>query len=189
MRRPMFLKQLVLAATTAALASVMVVSVAAAQAPPNPPSRFVGNIVVDGAPATAGTLIEARIGSATCGATTVFMSGGEARYVLDSPAADPVGSPNCGADGSTVTFYVAGKQASQTGSWANYRLNTVNLTVSQAVATPTTAPATPVVTPAAPVAGNSGGGSSSPASVTELMLVAAALGLAGVGFASRVRKS
>ena len=183
-------RRIAAAVAVAAIAAAMVVSVAGAQSPPNPPSRFVGNILVDGAPATAGTLVEARIGAVTCGSTTVFMSGGEARYVLDSPASDPAQNPNCGTDGSTVTFYVAGKLAAQTGSWANYRLNTVNLTVTTTAATtPTAAPtAAPSRTPSAPVAGNTGSESSTGVSLLELMLVAAALGLAGVGVAATVRK-
>ena len=167
----------------AALGAALVVSIAAAQAPPNPPSRFVGAVTVNGAPAPAGTLIEARIGNAACGQSSVFMSGSEARYALDSPALDPAGSPGCGADGSTVQFFVGGQKANETGSWANYRLNTVNLTVA-----PAAAPSpTPAKTPAAPVAGNApdSGGTSLP--LIEFMLVAAALGLAGVGVAARVR--
>ncbi len=185
------LKRLMAGAVAAAVGAAMVVSVAGAQSPPNPPSRFVGSVTVDGQPAAAGTLIEARIGSATCGSTTVFSSGGQGRYVLDSPASEPTNSPNCGVDGSTVTFYVAGKQAAQTGSWANYKLNTVDLTVTSAAATPTTAPpsatAAPSITPSAPVAGNSGAGTVAGASMVEIMLVATALGLAGVGFASTIR--
>lgn len=181
-------KRLMAGVVAAAIGAAMVVSVAGAQSPPNPPSRFVGAVTIDGAPATAGTLIEARIGGATCGSTTVFMASGQARYVLDSPASEPTNSPNCGVDGSTVTFYVAGKQASQTGSWANYKLNTVDLAVTSAASTPTTAPtAAPSVTPAAPVAGNTEGGPMGNASLIEFMLVAAALGLAGVGLASTVR--
>lgn len=184
-----FLKRLTAAVVAGAIASAMVVSIAGAQSPPNPPSRFVGSITVDGAPAAAGTLVEARVGSTTCGTTTVFTSGSEARYVLDSPAAEPTLSPNCGTDGATVTFYVAGRQAAQTGSWANYKLNTVNLTVSAATATPTNPPTTPTasITPSAPVAGNTGGDGGPSTSLLEVTLVAAALGLAGVGLASTVR--
>jgi hypothetical protein len=98
-----------------------------AESPPNPPARFVGSVKVDGAAPAAGTLIEARIGSATCGASTVFMAGGEARYTLDSPALDPGASPNCGVDGAVVSFYIGGKQP-RDRRWANYQLNTVNLT-------------------------------------------------------------
>src|SRR5512143_2363667 len=103
--------------------SLLAVSAASAESPPNPPSRFVGNVTVNGVPATAGTTIEARIGSTTCGTTSVFMSGSEARYVLDSPALDPAANPNCGTDGAAVTFYVAGQKANESGSWKNYQLN------------------------------------------------------------------
>src|SRR5512132_2033429 len=67
-----------------------------AESPPNPPSRFVGSVLVDGQAATAGTIIEARIGNTTCGSSTVFIASGEARYALDSPALDPGATPNCG---------------------------------------------------------------------------------------------
>jgi hypothetical protein len=179
-----FARQLALAAVVALMASMAVVAVAGAQSPPSPPSRFVGNVTVLGAPAAPGTVIEARIGNTTCGVSTVFMSGAEARYTLDSPALDPAQNPACGVDGSTVSFFVGGQKANETGSWANYRLNTVNLTVSAA---PT---ATPTKTPAAPVAGTTdttADGSSAP--LVELMLLAAAFGLSGVAIAARVRKS
>ncbi len=112
-----------------------------AESPPNPPARFVGSVLVDGQAPAGGTLIEARIGSSTCGATTVFTAGGEARYVIDSPALDPGANPNCGVDGAVVTFYIGGKLAKESGSWKNYQLNTVNL--SYVTPTPTTATATP----------------------------------------------
>ena len=182
-------RQLALGAVVAMVFSTMLATVALAQSPPSPPSRFVGSVRVDGANATSGTTIEARIGSTTCGATTVFTAGSEARYALDSPALEPSQSPNCGTDGSVVTFYVGGRQANETGTWRNYQLNTVNLTVTTQT-TPTTPGATPTRTPAAPVAGTTGitsSGTSVP--VMELMLVAAALGLVGVGVAARVRKS
>jgi hypothetical protein len=168
--------------------STMLATVAFAQSPPTPPSRFVGSVRVDGANATAGTTIEARIGATTCGVTTVFAASGEARYALDSPALEPTQNPNCGTDGSVVTFFVGGRQANETGTWRNYQLNTVNLTVTTQT-TPTTPGATPTRTPAAPVAGTTGAstsGASMP--LMELMLVASALGLVGVGIAARVRK-
>jgi hypothetical protein len=183
-------KQLGLAAIVSVIASAMVVSVAGAQSPPTPPSRFVGSVTVNGAPAAAGTTIEARIGATTCGVTTVFMSGGQARYALDSPALDPAQNPACGTDGAVVTFFVGGQQANETGSWANYQLNTVNLTVTPAT-TPTTPAGTPTsaATPRPPVAGNGGAEAGSSAPLTEVLLLATAIGLAGVGLAARARKS
>ena len=178
-------KQLVVGAVAALAASTMLATVAFAQSPPTPPSRFVGSVRVDGANAAAGTTIEARIGSTTCGVTTVFTSGSEARYTLDSPALEPTQNPNCGVEGSVVTFMVGGRQANETGTWRNYQLNTVNLTVTTA-ATPA---ATPTRTPGPPTAGTtSGAGEGSTAPIMEMLLVASALGLAGVGIASRVRK-
>lgn len=177
-------RKLAFAVATALAGATMLVGVAAAQSPPTPPSRFVGSVTVNGAPAAAGTLIEARIGSTTCGATTVFMAGGQARYALDSPALEPTSNPNCGVDGSVVTFYVGGQQASQTGSWRNYQLNTVDLTVVPAAASPT-----PTRTPAPPVAGTTSASNETSAPMLELLLVAAALGLGGVAVAARARKS
>jgi len=182
-----FLKQLGLAAVAAAIAGAFIVSVAGAQSPPTPPSRFVGSVTVNGQPAAAGTTIEARIGNTTCGATTVFMSGGQARYTLDSPALDPAQFPACGTDGATVTFFVGGQQANETGSWANYQLNTVNLTVSAQQATPTSPPAA-TATPRPPVAGTGeAGGVDAP--LIEVILVATAIGLAGTAFVARARRN
>lgn len=107
-----------------------------AQAPPARPARFVGSVTIDGAPAPAGTVIEARIGSASCGVTTVFTQGAEARYAFDVQALQPSGALNCGTDGATVTFVVGGKLAQQTGTWRDYDLNTVNLTVVTPTPTP-----------------------------------------------------
>lgn len=180
------IRNTVSAVVAAAIAGALVVSVAGAQSPPNPPSRFVGSVTVNGAQPPAGTLIEARIGTATCGVSTVFYASGQARYTLDSPALDPSSSPGCGTDGSIVAFYVGGQKANETGSWANYRLNTVDLTITAPV-TPA-ATVTPTKTPAPPVAGTgAAGGSSLP--LLEFMLLAAAVGLAGVGVAARVRNS
>lgn len=156
---------------------------ALAESPPNPPARFVGSVLVDGAQPAAGTTIEARIGSTTCGATTTFNASGESRYVVDSPALDPGANPNCGTDGAVVTFYVGGKKADQTGSWKNYQLNTVNLTVT----TPTVAPS---ATPKAPTTGSSvstGSEASSAWLFVVLGLGALAFGVGGVTAARRSR--
>jgi hypothetical protein len=180
----------VLFAASGALSATTV----SAESPPNPPSRFVGSVLVDGQPATSGTLIEARIGSTTCGATTVFLASGQARYVLDSPALDPGATPNCGVDGAVVTFYVGGRLASETGAWHNYQLNTVNLSVVTVTATVTTTPGagttpTASVTPRPPVTGNTFGESSDSASwlFAVLGIGALALGAGGVTVARRSR--
>jgi hypothetical protein len=155
----------------------------AAESPPSPPARFVGTVKVDGANVSAGTLIEARIGSATCGVASTFNSGSEARYQIDSPALDPGASPNCGTDGAVVTFYIGGKKANETGSWRNYDLNTVNLTY----VTPTPAPSP---TPKPPTTGygtQESGTSSANWLFAVLGLGALGFGLGGVAVARRAR--
>lgn len=171
----------------AVLGAFLFANVAFAESPPNPPARFVGSVLVDGQAPAGGTLIEARIGSSTCGATTVFMSGSEARYVLDSPALDPGANPNCGVDGAVVTFYIGGKKANETGSWKNYQLNTVNLSYT----TPTpSASASPSVTPKAPVTGTTGPATDSSSAAwlyAVLGLGALAFGVGGATVARRSR--
>jgi hypothetical protein len=103
---------------------------AAADSPPAPPATFVGSVLVDGAAPTAGTVIEARIGSAACGVTTVFLSGSQSRYSLEVPSLDPDQTPNCGVEGVGVDFYVSGQKADQSGPWLNYQLNQLDLTVT-----------------------------------------------------------
>ena len=188
-------KQFVLAAVFALAATTMLATVALAQSPPAPPARYVGTVRVDGANATVGTVVEARVGSAACGSSSVFASGSESRYALDAKALDPATAPGCGADGSVVTFFVGGRQANETATWINYQLNTVNLTVSSGTpSTATPAPGTtpaPATTPRPPTTGTGpSDGSSAPS--MEMLLVAAAIGLTGAGVAvgakARVRK-
>lgn len=189
---------LTMAAFVLAAMAMLSIASASAQSPPNPPSRFVGSVLVNGAAATAGTAIEARIAGATCGATTVFMASGQARYVLDSPALEPANNVNCGVDGSVVTFFVGGVQAAETGIWRNYQLNTVNLSVMPATTatptattpagtTPTTA-AAPSRTPGAPAAGNTGAMGGDTNVLAGTLAVAAVLGLAGVGGLTLARR-
>lgn len=154
---------------------------ALAESPPNPPARFVGSVLVDGVQPAAGTTIEAKIGSTTCGVTTTFSASGQSRYVVDSPALDPGANPNCGTEGAVVTFYIGGKKADQTGSWKNYQLNTVDLTY-------TTPP--PSATPKAPTTGSSvstGSEASSAWLFVVLGLGALAFGVGGVTAARRSR--
>lgn len=158
-----------------------------AESPPNPPARFAGTVLVNGQPATAGTTVEAKIGSTTCGVTTVFSQGGNANYVLDSPALDPGANPNCGTEDAAVAFYVGGQKANETGSWKNYQLNNLNLTVTTATATPATASPTPK----GPVVGSgvasTGSSSSSSWMFAILGLGALAFGATGIAAARRSR--
>ena len=54
------------------------------------------------------------------------------------PASEPTNSPDCGAEGSSVSFYVGGKKADQEGEWRNFDLNVLNLTVTPPPAPPDT---------------------------------------------------
>lgn len=155
-----------------------------ADSPPNPAARFVGSVKIDGKAATAGTSIEARIGSSTCGVTTVFMSGSDARYSLDVPALDPGATPNCGTDGAAVSFYVGGKKANETGSWKNYQLNQVDLTVTSPPSP------SPSATPKPPTTGSgsvSSDGSSAGWLFAVLGLGVVAFGVSGLAVARRNR--
>ncbi len=157
-----------------------------AESPPAPPARFAGTVTIDGQPAPAGTVIEARIGNAPCGVTQVFMQGGQARYVLDVPALDPGANPNCGVDGAVVTFYIGGKRAAETGTWANYQLNQLNLTYT----TPTPVPNTPTPTPRPPRTGDTaapGGGASASWLLAIAGLGILAFGVSGIAAARRSR--
>jgi hypothetical protein len=152
---------------------------AQADSPPGPPARFVGSVTVDGAKPVAGTIIQAKVGDASCGATSVFMANGEARYAFDVPARDPGSAPNCGEDGATVSFYVDGDMADQTGTWHDYQLNIVNLTV------------TPAPTPEVPDTGsglaNADGASGASWLFAAFGVVALAAGLGGVTAVRRTR--
>lgn len=176
------LKMLGVSGLAAVLGAVLMASVALAESPPNPPSRFAGSVMVNGANAASGTSVEARIGETTCGTTTVFTANGEARYKLDVPALDPGATPNCGTDGATVAFYVGGTKANETGTWHNYDLGLVDLTVTTATATPVTPTASPSaapsVTPKAPVTGSG----TTPSSEGTAVWLFALLGFGAIAF-------
>jgi IPT/TIG domain len=117
----------------------------------DPPARFAGRVVVNGGVAPTGTGIQAYIGSALCGSSTVFPSGGDTRYVIDVAVADGT-HPGCGADGATVTFWVGGSQA-QSGAWHNYQLTNLDLVVGTTAPPP---PAPPTLSAPAPRPPNTG---------------------------------
>lgn len=134
----------------------------AAESPPNPAARFVGTVLVDGQAPASGTLIEARVGGATCGAGQTYMQGSEAWYKVDVAALDPGATPNCGSDGATVVFYIGGRLAAESGTWRNYDINIVNLTYTTPTPTPTpsaTASASATASPSASATTPPGGGS------------------------------
>lgn len=125
----------------------------AAQAP-TPPTRFFGTAQLDGRAAADGTTVTAFVGSNNCGSGTV--TGGS--YTVDVASANT--KTGCGTDGATVSFTVGAGRASQTGTFQTGAFVPLNLTATQATATPapttaptarpTTAPTTAAQRPAAP---------------------------------------
>lgn len=174
---------LLLVAMVLGSVAALTASGAFAQSPPNPPSRFAGTVKVNGQNAAAGTTVEARVGAASCGITTVFLAGGEARYVLDSPEGNALTAPGCGSDGSNVTFLVGGVIAAESGPWRNYTLNVLNLTATTVTATPTKQ-----ATPAAPVAGTGLGSQGGATAWVWFVVIGLPLlaGAGAVGVRSRV---
>jgi large repetitive protein len=160
-------------------------------ATPNPPARFVGNVTISGQPAPAGTAVEIHIGSSVCGTTTTFMSGGDARYVVDSPPGDS-SHPGCGSDGAAVAIFVAGNQAPQGGVWHNFQLNVVDLSLfAPPPATPVATP-TPARTGPAPNPPNAGSGffaaTATDSGTFALVVLGAASLLAGAGLLGSGRR-
>ena len=81
------------------------------RAQPAPPATYAGSVVgLGGAPVVEGTVVEARIGLATCGVAQVFVVDGQARYKVHVAAAGPEAGP-CGVPGALVTFYAGGEYA------------------------------------------------------------------------------
>jgi hypothetical protein len=174
----------------------------AADTPPNPPGRFVGKVLIDGTVPAVGTTVEARVGPNSCGTTSTYSSGGQQWYKIDVPALLPGGTQPCANDGDTVTFFVGGRQADQTGVWHNYQLNILDLTVTTPVITASPTAATPAgspspgasptapATPRPPAAG-SGLGSDSGTAATWLFVAfgvaAFAFGIGGAAVARRSR--
>ena len=163
---------------------------AQAESPPNPPARFAGSVLVDGAAPPVGTRIEAKVGNSTCGVTTTFSQGSAQRYTVDVVALDPGATPNCGTGDAVVTFYIGDKKAAQTGSWKNFQLNILDLTyTTPPTPTPSGAGGGPATTPKAPVTGNGGITTGSDTSLWLLIALGAGALAFGVGGAAAARRN
>lgn len=182
------------------LSGALIAEDVAAQSPPAPPSRFVGTVTIDGQPAAAGTVVEARIDGESCGVTQVFIANGESRYAIDVDAEQPDGS--CGDLGDTVVFIVGGQVANETGSWDNGELQTLDLTVTSPTPAPTedpdddddddddatpTATATASATPKPPATGTGTADGSNGMLFAVMGAAVLALGAAGAVAARRTR--
>lgn len=200
-----FLRMLGAATVTVIAGSLLLgASGAFAQSPPSPPSRFVGSVTINGQAATSG-VVTAQVNGNACGSADVGSGGAADRYKIDVPAADPSATVKCGTDGDTVVFFVNGVKANETGTWHNYDIGQVNLTVTTSTATATTTATTtttatatstatgtstvaPSKTPQGPNTGSgvAGGSSSAPAWLFALLgLGAVAFGVGGVAAAKR----
>ncbi len=158
-------------------AGVFSASSAHAESPPAPPSRFAGTVSIDGKPVTAGTPIIAMVGAASCGTTSVTS---DSRYVVDVASLDPGASPNCGADGSPVTFMIGDKKAAETGTWDNGKLGLVNLTFTTPTPTATPTGGTGgATTPKPPVVGT---GIQSESDSSLWLILALGAGVLALGF-------
>lgn len=131
---------------------------AAAESPPNPAARYVGTVLVDGQKPPSGTVIEARVGSSSCGVGTTYSQGSDIWYKVDVPALDPGATPNCGTDGALVTFYIGGKLANESGAWRNYDINIINLTYTSPTPTPAASPSASASASVTTGTGGGGGG-------------------------------
>lgn len=154
----------------------------AAQAPPSRPARFAGNVLVDGVQPAAGTVIEARIGGASCGAGAANADG---TYLVEVQPIQPA-APTCGVvDLSVVEFWVGGKKANESGVFKDYQANILNLTVTSPTPSPSPSP-----TPKPPTTGSGmeeGTGVASTSLLLIIGVVALGLGLGGATVARRSR--
>jgi hypothetical protein len=88
-----------------------------------PPARFFGTAYLHGAPAPAGTVVEARIGGTFCGAGFVSAAG---RYSVDVASGGV--SFGCGAPGVLVNFSVGGLPAREAGTYRGGEFIALDLT-------------------------------------------------------------
>ena len=116
-----------LLALLAVVALVLLPAIAVAQGGIQPPCRFYGTVLVDGADVADGTVITATIdGNDTYTATTTASSYG---VIIAQPDGKSY-------DGKTVTFKIGADSASQTGTWTIGGNVEVNLTVGEPPLTP-----------------------------------------------------
>jgi hypothetical protein len=166
---------------------------AAAESPPNPAARYVGTVLVDGQKPPSGTVIEARIGAASCGVGTTYAQGSDIWYKIDVPALDPGATPNCGTDGASITFYIGGKLANESGAWRNYDINIINLTYTSPTPTPAASASVSATTGTAatprPPAAGSGSQSGDTSAVWLFALLGAGALAFGAGGAAVARRS
>lgn len=121
---------------------------AAAQAPPSPPCRFYGTVLLDGEPVPNGTMITITIKSDTYTTTTPGLVDGIPVYGNSTFAVTLVPLPGTSySEGTAVIFKVTGYEADQLGYWETGGNVKVDLFAWRPPVTPTPEPSpTPTVT-------------------------------------------
>lgn len=114
-------------------------------AAPGVPHQFFGTVSINGAPASDGTAVSAKIGGATVSTTTT--SGGKYGY---SPNIFYVEDPNSNRAGNVIQFFVNGVDSGAIAYYVNGKSTELNLAVI--IATP------PPSNPSSGGGGGSGGG-------------------------------
>ena len=110
----------------AVVALLLLPALALADTPPEPPCRFYGTVIVDGAGVADGTVITAMIGGDQLTAATPAEGYSTSTYAIK------IGVDTEYTEGATVTFMIGDRAAAQTGTWAKGGNIEVNLTAGQA---------------------------------------------------------
>ncbi|MGB2883960.1 MAG: hypothetical protein WBC47_00045 [Dehalococcoidia bacterium] len=110
----------------AVVALLLLPALALADTPPEPPCRFYGTVIVDGAGVADGTVITAMIGGDQLTAATPAEGYSTSTYAIK------IGVDTEYTEGATVTFMIGDRAAAQTGTWAKGGNVEVNLTAGQA---------------------------------------------------------
>ena len=110
----------------AVVALLLFPALALADTPPEPPCRFYGTVIVDGAGVADGTVITAMIGGDQLTAATPAEGYSSSTYAIK------IGVDTEYTEGATVTFMIGDRAAAQTGTWTKGSNVEVNLSAGQA---------------------------------------------------------
>ena len=110
----------------AVVALLLFPALALADTPPEPPCRFYGTVIVDGAGVADGTVITAMIGGDQLTTATPAEGYSSSTYAIK------IGVDTEYTEGATVTFMIGDRAAAQTGTWAKGANIEVNLSAGQA---------------------------------------------------------
>lgn len=99
--------------------------------PPQPPCRFYGTVMVDGANVADGTVIKAIVGGDEYTATTPAEGYGASSFAIKIE--EPEGKQY---DGATVTFMIGTRSAAETATWTMGANVNVDLTAGEPIIPP-----------------------------------------------------